>query len=139
MAVTTIKTLETWDPFFQRVQHDLVEPLVLRNVEITVDRHEGENGNVGVAISPYIENVPKGSSKTLHHDHSMSHSQLTVDELTKAIMVKLVELLETCDVRFGDITFVVNNKGLLEEIQFSYSKRPHESTKQHFTAQSTGD
>jgi hypothetical protein len=129
MAKPFVPPSAGWDPFFQQVQKDLIEPLGLENVIISVDRHQGENGKVGVTLSPH--HLGTNAKDSAHDVLVFSKKQLTVYQLTEEIQSILDVLLHDCAVRFGDITFVVN-QGVLKETVFSFSTRPHESSASFF-------
>lgn len=114
-----------WDPFFQRVQRELVERLGLENAVISVDRHHGRNKNVNVNLWRHTEEKP--AANVNHHQSAGQQRQLTMDQLTREVESIVDVLLADCDVCFGDITFHIK-RCLLEEVEFNYSKRPQEST-----------
>ncbi len=117
--------VEKWDPFFQKVQRTLVEPLGLNNVEIYVDRHDGKNANVTV------EHSHSKTSPSKPAEPVVSQKKLTIDQLTAEIELILDQLLKGCAIQFGDIRFVVDC-GQLTVTVFSVSARPHESSQGFF-------
>lgn len=119
----------SWDPFFQRVQEELVDHLGLENAVISIIRHHGKNTNVDVNLSRHSQKSPR---KVTDHHHLPGHQiQLTMDQLTRQVEAIVEDLLEDCDVCFGDVTFHIKSR-LLEEVEFSYSRKPHESTECFF-------
>lgn len=128
MAVQNSPHLEMWDPFFRLVQESLVEPLGLENVEISVPRHQGTNGLVGLRLPPH-----KGQkTESLDHGENLSRKQLTLNQLTVEIQSILDELLQDCRVDFGSVEFFVD-KGVLRKTVFAFANRPEESSQSYFT------
>ncbi len=129
--MTALKSLEKehWDPFCQRVQTELIDPLGLDDAVVKMDRHQGMNKNVRVEVSRGSDE--KSSSDLPHHDRVAQQIQLTLDELTKEVESIVDVLLQDCDVNFGKIKIEVKG-GVLEAMVFSYSTRPQESTASFF-------
>jgi hypothetical protein len=115
----------SWDPFCQRVQEELVDHLGLENAVISVNRHHGMNTNIDVNLTEHSGDKP--ASHTDYHALVGDQIQLTMNQLTRQVKSIVDMLLEDCDVCFGEISFHVKRR-ILEKIEFSYSKRPHEST-----------